>query len=75
MAKTKKASIQVSSKDLNSKGQGYLTKRITVASAKDASRKAAKEAMVVMGYVITVQGNNIVKKHSSGAVEIVGKIA
>ncbi len=75
MGKRKKATIIVGSKDLNAKGEGYLTKRITVSSAKDAGREAARNAMVIMGYVITVQGQDIVKKNADGSIEIVGQIA
>ncbi len=69
-----KASTPIDSKDLNAKGEGYLTKRIVVAKAKDAGREAAEAAMKVMGYVVTVDGENIIRKNADGSVIIVGKI-
>jgi len=52
----------------------YLTKRLTVSAAKRGVRAAAKETMEVMGYTVTSQNGNIVKKYQDGRVEIIGTI-
>jgi hypothetical protein len=52
-----------------SDGFSYLTKRILVTKAKSAGRAAAKNAMEVMGYVVTVQDGWVVKQYQDGRVE------
>lgn len=50
-------------------GYQYLTKRTLVSKAKTAGRVAAKNAMGIMGYVVTVRDGWVVKIHANGQVE------
>lgn len=50
-------------------GYAYLTKRIVVRKASEAGRKASKEAMERMGYVIIARGKWIVRKNQDGSIE------
>lgn len=52
-----------------SDGFAYLTKRLLVSKAKSAGKTAAKNAMELMGYVVTVKDGWIVKEHQDGRVE------
>lgn len=52
MGKTKK-SPDKSTKYATSGGHSYFTKRILVSKARSAGRKAASNAMDVMGFVVT----------------------
>ena len=55
-------------------GYAYLTKRILVAKAKTAGKKAADAAMHKMGFVVTVQDNWVVKKYADGQIERISSI-
>lgn len=55
-------------------GFAYLTKRTVVSKAKTAGRRAARKAMVTMGFVVTTQGGWVVKKYTDGLVEKISKI-
>ena len=50
-------------------GFAYLTKRLLVGKAQSAGKIAAKNAMEVMGYVVTVKDGWVVRAHSDGSVE------
>jgi hypothetical protein len=56
-------------------GFAYLTKRMLVTKAQSAGKHAASNAMEEMGYVVVVEGTNIVRKYKTGEVELVGQIA
>ncbi|CAG5067859.1 hypothetical protein DYBT9623_00586 [Dyadobacter sp. CECT 9623] len=47
----------------------YLTKRMLISKVQQAGRVAAKEAMEVMGYVVTVRDGWVVKQHADGSIE------
>lgn len=55
-------------------GQSYLTKRLVVAKAKAAGRKAEENAMEVMGYIVVVENNEVVRKYADGTREVVAPI-
>jgi len=69
MGKTK-----ANSKYSTADGFTYLTKRTVVSKAKAAGRKAAKGAMVTMGYVVTAQNGQIVKKYADGRIEVMTQL-
>ncbi|TZF85980.1 hypothetical protein FW774_02650 (plasmid) [Pedobacter sp. BS3] len=62
------------SRSKTSDGFAYLTKRILVNKAKSAGKVAAKNAMELMGYVVTVKDGWIVKQHQDGTVEQIKKL-
>lgn len=62
------------SKQETSDGFNYLTTRILVSKARAAGIKASANAMDLMGYIVTLEGNNVVKKFSDGKVEIISTI-
>ncbi|MEO6151510.1 MAG: hypothetical protein ABIP28_15170 [Mucilaginibacter sp.] len=62
------------SRSQTSDGFTYLTKRITVNKAKSAGKDAAKNAMAIMGYIVTVQGGWVVKQYQDGKVEQIEKL-
>jgi hypothetical protein len=47
----------------------YLTKRILVSAARSGIRKAAKETMDIMGFVVIVENGWVVKKYRDGKIE------
>lgn len=47
----------------------YLTKRILVRLARTAFRKAAKESMERMGYIVVAEHGWIIKKFRDGRIE------
>ncbi|MEO6721714.1 MAG: hypothetical protein ABIN67_15200 [Ferruginibacter sp.] len=55
-------------------GQSYLTKRILIAKAKAAGKKAVENAMEVMGYVVIAEDNEVVRKHADGRREVIAAI-
>jgi len=55
-------------------GYAYLTKRMVVATGKAAGRRAAKNAMEVMGYVVVSEDGWVVKKIKDGRVEKLSKL-
>lgn len=57
-----------------SDGFAYLTKRVLMRKAKSAGKAAAKNAMDLMGYVITVKDGWVVKEQSDGRVEQIEKL-
>jgi len=57
-----------------SDGFAYLTKRVIVSKAKSAGRVAAKNAMELMGYVVTVKEGWVVKEHQDGRIERIEKL-
>lgn len=57
-----------------SDGFAYLTKRIVVSKAKSAGKAAAKNAMELMGYVVTVKGGWVVKEFQDGKFEQIEKL-
>lgn len=61
--------------DANSDGHAYLTKRTIIRRARSAGRLAALKAMRTMGYVITVEGEWVVKKFKDGRIEKVSRIS
>lgn len=69
--KVKKA---IAKKESNSTSSVYLTKRILVATAKSASKKAALETMKVMGYNVMVEKGKVIRKYSDGRIEIISTI-
>ncbi|KQS30759.1 hypothetical protein [Dyadobacter sp. Leaf189] len=52
-----------------SRSNPYLTKRLLISRAQSAGRAAAKEAMQIMGYVVTVTDGWVVKRFADGSVE------
>jgi hypothetical protein len=72
MRKNKSSNID---KYTTSDGFAYLTKRMVISKAKSAGRKAAKNAMEIMGYVIISEGGWVVKKYKDGRVEKLSRLA
>lgn len=62
------------SRSATSDGFAYLTKRIVVSKAKSAGKAAAKNAMNLMGYVVTVKDGWVIKEHQDGKVEQIEKL-
>ncbi|MBS1615869.1 MAG: hypothetical protein JST06_07105 [Bacteroidetes bacterium] len=65
---------KANSRHTTADGYAYLTKRIIVTKAKSAGRKAAKDAMATMGFVVTVQDGQLVRKHSDGHIEVLSQV-
>ncbi len=55
-------------------GFAYLTKKILVGKAKSAGKIAAKNAMDVMGYVVTVKDGWVVREHRDGSIDKIEKL-
>ncbi|MDQ7948393.1 MAG: hypothetical protein REI78_00985 [Pedobacter sp.] len=55
-------------------GYAYLTKKILMGRAKRAGKIAAKDAMEVMGYVVTVKDGWVVREHHNGTIEKIEKL-
>lgn len=55
-------------------GFAYLTKKILVGKAKSAGRAAAKNAMDVMGYVVTVKDGWVIREYRDGSIEQIEKL-
>lgn len=55
-------------------GYYYLTKRIVISKAQSAGRAAAKNAMSVMGYVVTVKDGWVVKMYKDGQIERIQRL-
>ena len=56
------------SRHVTKDGYEYLTKRELVTKAQNAGKKAAKQAMDTMGYVVTVLDGWVVEKYSDGRI-------
>jgi hypothetical protein len=56
-------------KKRGSKKRAYLTKRILISAARSGIRKAAKETMEIMGFVVIVKDGWVVKKYRDGTIE------
>ena len=65
---------QLKNKYTTSDGFAYLTKRTLLSKARSAGKAAAKNAMEIMGYVVTVKDGWIVKEHKDGTIEQVEKL-
>lgn len=61
-------------KSLTSDGFAYLTKRVLLSKAKSAGKVAAKNAMILMAYVVTVKDGWVVKEYKDGAIEQIEKL-
>jgi hypothetical protein len=57
------------SKHTTKDGFEYLTKRTLVSKAQSAGKIAAKNAMNIMGYIVTVQDGWVVKRYEDGKIE------
>jgi len=57
-----------------SKVGAAIPKRALIASVQAAGKKTQVSAMEIMGYVIVVRGNDIIKKYSDGRIEIIGQV-
>lgn len=55
-------------------GFAYLTKRLLVGNAQSAGKVAARNAMEIMGYVVTVRDGWVVRAHSDGRIEQLEKL-
>lgn len=76
MGKTKDSSrSSKSSKQLDANGHAYLDKRTTVRLAQSAGKKAASNAMVTMGHVITLKGGWVIKRYENGTEEKISRVA
>ncbi|WP_457288553.1 hypothetical protein [Pedobacter sp. UYP24] len=64
----------MANKSRTSDGFAYLTKRIVVSKAKSAGKAAAKNAMELMGYVVTVRAGWVVKEYQDGKFEQIEKL-
>lgn len=62
------------SRQETSDGFSYLTTRILVSKARAAGIQASANAMDVMGYIVTLEGNNVIKKYADGKIEIISTI-
>jgi hypothetical protein len=68
------AKVKKSSKYTTPDGYAYLTKRTLLSKAKSAGKIAAKNAMEIMGYVVTVKDGWVVKEHQDGTIEQLEKL-
>lgn len=59
----------------SSRPRVYLTKRRVASAAKRGIRRAARRAMVVMGYIVVVQDGWVVKKFPDGTIEKIEPLA
>ena len=55
--------------DRTEDGYVYLTKRMLVRKAAIAGNAASRRAMDIMGYVVTTEGQWVVRKNKDGSVE------
>jgi len=62
------------SRNTTSDGYAYLTKRTLLSRARIAGKLASKNAMEIMGYVMTVKDGWLVKQHEDGKVEQMQKL-
>ncbi len=70
MAKKIKNITVSRSRNVTADGHRYLTKRFVVRRAQAAGKKAAANAMELMGFVVAVENNNVIKRYADGKVEI-----
>jgi len=61
--------MSIKRKIARTKGSSYLTKRILISAAKSGVRKAAKDTMEVMGYIVIAEDRWIIRKYSDGRIE------
>ena len=52
----------------------YLTKRILISAARQGFKKAAEEAMELMGYIVIAKDGWVVKKYTDGTIEKIAPI-
>ena len=69
-----KTAIKKKSAHATRDGYAYLTKRKIVTKAKAAGKAAAKNAMDIMGFVVTTHNGWVVKQFPDGKIERFGKI-
>lgn len=58
-----------------SEGDVYLTKRVLLAKAKSAGKKAELKAMHAMGFTVVVMDKRVVRKFADGRIEPIAKIS
>lgn len=63
-----------STKNQTSDGFAYLRKTVVISKAKQAGKFASKNAMDIMGYVVTVKDGWIVREYKNGNIERVEKL-
>jgi hypothetical protein len=63
-----KATLKKTSRHATQDGYAYLTKRTLISKAKSAGKLAAKDAMEIMGYVVTVKDGWIVEQYEDGRI-------
>jgi hypothetical protein len=71
---SKSKSENTATKYTTSDGYAYLTKRTIVSKAKAAGKRAADEAMQIMGFIVVAEGNWIVKKYEDGRTERLAEV-
>lgn len=69
-----KSKSGTSTKYITADGYAYLTKRTIVSKARAAGKKAAGEAMQLMGYIVVPEGDWIVKKYEDGRTEKLARV-
>jgi hypothetical protein len=72
--KKRKMGTTRASKYVTADGHTYLTKRTTIQKAQAAGKKAAAEAMALMGYVVVAEGDQIVRKYANGDTQVIAPI-
>lgn len=59
---------------MTSDGFAYLDKRTLIGKARSAGKIAARNAMDLMGYVVTVKDGWVVREYSNGSIEQIEKL-
>lgn len=59
---------------IRSKSRTYLTKRLLISRSKKAVKEASERAFETAGYVVKVQGNQVVKISKDGSVVVIEQL-
>lgn len=52
----------------------YLTKRLLLNKSRRAITEASEKAMEIVGYVVIVENNQVIKKYKDGKVELIEQL-
>ncbi|MBK6352662.1 MAG: hypothetical protein IPP06_16055 [Saprospiraceae bacterium] len=71
MSVVKKLVRKITSTNTSTKNHTHLTKRLLLRRARAAGKLASNKAMSIMGYVVVVQNDVVIKKYQDGRTEII----
>lgn len=74
MSVVKKLVSKIASTKTSTKKHTYLTKRLTLSRARAAGKLASYKAMRIMGYVVVVENDIVIKKYQDGSTEIIDRL-